>query len=129
MRILPHNQAGAIPVPISPTPAPTVQPTPTPTPDTTPPNVVITNPLNGSTIKKSSTVNITANASDSGGIAKVEFYVNGLIKCTDTASLYSCSWNVPKQPRVTYNITVKAYDNQGLVGTNQITVYRDYRAN
>ena len=96
--------------------------TPSPTPDTTPPSVTITNPTNGSIVRKNSTVNITANASDNVAVSKVEFYVAGVLRCSNNVSPYSCSWNVPKPPRVTYNITAKAYDTSGNTASNSISV-------
>lgn len=95
---------------------------PTPPSDTTVPTVNITNPVNGSTVKKGSTVNITANASDNVAVSRVEFYIAGNIRCLDAAAPYTCSWNVPKQPRVTYNITAKAYDSSGNAGSNSVNV-------
>lgn len=102
--------------PISPTPIPT------PAPDITPPSVTITNPINGSTVRKNSTVNITANASDIVAVAKVEFYVSGSLLCTDTQTPYSCSWRVPKLPRITYPLSVQAYDTSGNTAQSNISV-------
>lgn len=90
--------------------------------DITPPAVVVTYPTNGATVPKNSTVTITANASDVSGIGKVEFYVNNSLKCTDTASAYSCNWFVPAKPRVSYNLQAKAYDTAGNISTSSITV-------
>lgn len=113
----------------SPTPAPTPTPTPTPVPTPTPaptptpvPTVNITNPLNNSTVKRGSVVNIAANATDSGGITKVEFYVNNTLTCTDTTAGYSCSWSVPRGQKTTYTLTAKAYSVSGLTGQNSVTV-------
>ncbi|MGI0049892.1 MAG: Ig-like domain-containing protein, partial [Nitrososphaera sp.] len=50
--------------------------------DTTAPTVSITAPANGATI--SGTVSVTASASDNVGVAKVVFYVDGVLKSTDT---------------------------------------------
>lgn len=106
--------------PISPTPVPTS--IPTPAPDIIPPSVNITNPLNGSKVRKSTTVNIQASASDNVAVSRVEFYVNNVLVCTDTTSMYNCSWNVPKQPRVNYNLTAKAYDTSENSSSNTISV-------
>ncbi len=102
--------------PITPTP------TPTPVPDTESPNISITYPLNAQTIRKGRSINILASASDNVAVAKVEFYVAGTLVCTDTAASYSCSWNVPKQPRVTYLLTVKALDTSGNLASSNISV-------
>lgn len=82
-----------------------------PVPDTTAPTVSITSPANGSTV--SGTVSITAGASDNVGVSKVEFYVNGVLKSTDTASPYSYSWNTTSVANASYTLIAKAYDAAG----------------
>lgn len=117
------------PTPIpTPTPTPTTAPTPTPTPTPVPPSlaVTITTPLNLATIKPRGTIAITANVSDSLGISnvsKVEFYVNGLLTCTDSTAIYQCSWKVPGAKNKTYSLQAKAYNRTGLTASSQtITV-------
>ncbi len=102
--------------PVSPSPSPT------PVPDITAPTVSITYPVNGSVVRKNTTVVISATASDNVAVVKVEFYAAGKLLCTDTAASYNCSWNVPKKPRVTYNITAKAYDSSNNSSTSSISV-------
>ena len=91
-------------------------------PDVVPPSVNITYPVNGSTVRKNSTVNITANASDNVAVARVEFYVGGNLLCLDAAAPYSCSWNVPKPPRVRYTVTAKANDTSGNSASSSVSV-------
>ncbi|GEM_PF-2031083 len=86
------------------------------------PNISITSPANGSTVPKRTTVIITANASDVSGIQKVEFQVNGALKCTDTSAPYSCSWSVPNKPNVLYTLEAKAYDAANNTAVNSIKV-------
>ncbi|MDO8600092.1 MAG: Ig-like domain-containing protein [bacterium] len=81
--------------------------------DTTSPSVFITSPVNGSTVKRFSSVTINGSASDNIGITKVEFYVNNSMMCTDTTVLYTCSWRVPSKRGVTYQLRAKAYDAVG----------------
>lgn len=90
--------------------------------DITSPSVVITTPHDGAIVKKGSTVTISADVSDVSAIQKVEFRVNGSLKCTDITSPYSCSWKVPSRKNVTYTIEVKAYDIAGNTTTRTITV-------
>lgn len=68
----------------------TVNNTVTPPPDTTKPTVSITSPADGSTVNGSSLL-ITANASDNVGVNKVDLYVDGVFKLSDTTSPYSFS--------------------------------------
>lgn len=55
-------------------------------------------------------MSIAATASDNVKVAKVEFYVNNVILCSDLTSPYSCSWSVPNIRNVTYSLKAKAYD-------------------
>jgi len=122
-----------------PTPTPTRVPTPTPTPisnifptsgptptgvpiDNIKPTIIITNPINGSNIPSGERITITASASDNIGIKKVEFYVNGRLKCTDQTPSYSCQWKVPRKAGVTYTINVVAYDTSGNQSSDQSVV-------
>jgi hypothetical protein len=78
--------------------------------DTTPPTVAITSPINGSSVSRGTTVTISATASDNRSVQKVLFYVNNVLKCTDTTSPYSCKWPVPSQRGVQYTLKATAYD-------------------
>lgn len=126
----------SIPTP-TPTPTPTPIPTNTPIPPTntpiptntptpvidTPPTVTITYPLNGAKIKRNSNINISASASDNVAVKKVEFYVNGGLRCSDTSAPYSCGYRLGSGTGTTYTIQAKAYDsiNQTAAHAIQIT--------
>lgn len=97
-------------------------PSPTPTPDTQDPTVSISYPLYGSYVRKNSIINIQAQATDNIAVSKVEFYVNSNLICTDTTYPYSCSWFVPKRPRITYNLTANAYDTSDNNASHSIVV-------
>lgn len=90
----------------------TLQPPP-PANDTVLPSVAITSPYDGQIISASSTLMISANASDNVGVTKVEFRVNGSLKCTDTIAPYTCSYAVPRGGGKSYLIEAKAYDAAG----------------
>ena len=90
--------------------------------DTTPPTVSITSPNNGAIVARKSTVAINATASDAGGVARVEFLVNGALQCTDVTTQYSCSWRVPAAPNKTYQIQARAFDTAGNSATATIQV-------
>ena len=70
----------------------------------------------------SATVAITATATDNIGVAKVDFYVDGALKSTDAASPYSYTWSTQGVTNGSHNITVKAYDAAGNVGSASSTV-------
>lgn len=84
--------------------------------DTVAPTVSITAPSNNASI--SGTVNVTANASDNVGVAKVEFYADGSLKSTDTASPYAYSLDTTKLSNAMHQLTAKAYDAANNVGTS-----------
>ena len=84
--------------------------------DTQAPTVSITAPTGGSTV--SGTVNVNANATDNIGVTKVEFLVDGSLKNTDTASLYSFSWDTTTVSNGSHILSAKAYDAANNVGTS-----------
>ena len=91
--------------------------------DTTLPTVSVTSPTAGSTV--SGTVSINATASDNVGVTKVEFYVDGALRSTDTTSPYSWSWNTTTFANSAHTIVAKAYDaanNIGSSGNISVTV-------
>jgi subtilisin family serine protease len=88
--------------------------------DTTPPTVSIISPAAGSTLTRNTNITITASASDNVGVNKVEFYVSGSLKCTDTTSPYSCTWKIPGAKGKTYQLQAKAYDAAGNIGVSPI---------
>ncbi|MBA4180762.1 MAG: peptidase S8 [Anaerolinea sp.] len=79
--------------------------------DTTPPATSISAPASSSVV--TGTVTATAVASDNVGVTKVEFYVDGALKGTATASPYSTSWNTTVVADGSHSLTAKAYDAAG----------------
>lgn len=78
-------------------------------PDTTAPTgVVITSPANGASI--STTTNVTATATDDVAMQKVEFYVDDVLKATDTATPYTYSLSPTGLSVGTHRLYVTAYD-------------------
>lgn len=89
------------------------------------PTVSIANPLHNA--KVSNTVLVQANAADNVGVARVEFYVNGILTATEASAPYQFYWNTQALAPGAYGITAKAYDAAGNVGISDIalTVVRD----
>jgi hypothetical protein len=79
--------------------------------DTTAPTVSVTAPTAGATV--SGTTTISATASDNVGVTKVEFYVDSVLKSTDTAAAYSYSWDTTGYANGAHTIYAKAYDAAG----------------
>lgn len=89
--------------------------------DTTAPTVAVSSPANGATV--AGTVSMAATASDSVGVSKVEFYVNNVLKGSDTTSPYAYSWDTTSAANGSYSLTAKAYDAAGNVGqSSSVTV-------
>jgi hypothetical protein len=108
------NSTSPAPAPApEPAPAPAPAPAPVPSVDSTPPTVTINSPANGAIVKTKTLVAISASAQDNLAVAKVEIFVNGALKCTDTAAPYQCDWLVPKKPGRNYSIQAAAYDAAG----------------
>jgi chitodextrinase len=85
-------------------------------PDITPPTVSLTAPTAGTTV--SGTVQLSANATDDSGgsgVSKVEFYVDGALKGTDSTAPtpFTLSLNTDTLSNGTHTLTAKAYDIAG----------------
>lgn len=117
---------------VTPSPTPTVTPsatptftptlTPTPTPDLIPPLVTITFPPNNSQVTRNKITVISANATDVSEIAKVDFYVNNLLTCSDLSSPYTCNWLVPTANKKNYTIKASAYDTKNNTSSTTVSV-------
>ena len=82
--------------------------------DTTPPTISLISPQNGSTV--SSSISVSASASDNIGVTKVEFYLDSILQTTDFSSPYTWSWNTLNSSNGTHTLSAKAYDAAGNVG-------------
>ena len=86
-------------------------------PDTTPPAVAVTSPADGSTVVASGT--LTANATDSGGVAGVRFKVDGNdVGAEDTVAPYTMPWNVPAMSAGLHTVTAVARDTSNNSATS-----------
>lgn len=88
------------------------------TSDSVPPTTSITNPTGGTV---SDTIPIDADANDNCQVAKVEFYVDGVLLDTDTTAPYSVSWNTRTVANGNHDLMTIAYDGFGNTG-NSATV-------
>ncbi|MCU1338407.1 MAG: hypothetical protein JWO19_3988 [Bryobacterales bacterium] len=94
-------------------------PPPPPPPGSTPPIVSITNPVAG--VLPVGTITIQAAVTQgTNPIARVDFLVNGSVKCSDTAAPYTCYWKMPNALGKSYQLQVQAYDTAGQVGVSSI---------
>lgn len=88
--------------------------------DTTNPVVSITSPASGTTL--TTTTTIQATATDNTAVTKVEFYVDGALKGTDTTASTGSSYSYALDPSTlangTHSLTAKAYDAAGNTATS-----------
>ena len=93
-----------------------------PVPDTTLPSVSLTSPAGGATV--SGTTAVAAGASDNVGVAKVEFYIDGSLRASDTTSPYSYSWNTTTSSNGSHTVMARAYDaaNNSRSASRTVTV-------
>jgi thermitase len=89
--------------------------------DTTAPTVSIANPLAGSTV--SGTVTVNANAADNVGVSRVDLKVNGTVVATDSSGPYSFAWDSKGVANGTSNLVAVAYDAAGnMASSNAVAV-------
>ncbi len=84
--------------------------------DATAPTAAITAPMPGSRV--SGTTLVSAAASDNVGVSKVEFYVDGMLKGTDTTAPYSYTWDTTAALNASHVLVAKAHDAAGNIGTS-----------
>jgi hypothetical protein len=66
----------------------------------------------------SGTITVTASASDNVGVTRVELYVDGTLKATDTSTPYNFAWDTTTAANGSHSLLTKAYDAAGNVGTS-----------
>jgi hypothetical protein len=91
--------------------------------DATKPQVALTAPPDGSSVTRGKPVSIQATASDDVGVTRVEFRVNGSLKCTVTAAPYTCSWTPWTAVGTKNSIRATAYDAAGNSASATVYVY------
>ncbi|MES2015318.1 MAG: Ig-like domain-containing protein [Pseudomonadota bacterium] len=82
----------------------------------------ISNPVAGDTVPPtvsasesgtSGTITLSANATDNVGVTKVEFYIDSVLKGTDTTAPYSMTLDSKTLSNAAHALTAKAYDAAG----------------
>lgn len=86
-------------------------PPPPPAADTAAPEVSITSPSNGATVSR--TITIRASASDGVGVARVDFFIDGVRVASDESAPWEYSWNTQKVAEGAHTLTAIAYDAAG----------------
>jgi len=87
------------------------------------PTVSIGAPADGATV--SGTIAVRVTASDDVGVIRVEFYVDGVLSASSTASPLTMKWNTRRVASGAHTLQSKAYDAAGNIGTSlPFTVYK-----
>ena len=94
------------------------------TADTTAPAAAVTAPCAGATV--SGIAGVSVDAADDVGVTMVEFYVNGVLSGSGTASPFN--WDTRALANGSYNLTAKAYDDAGNVGASAALPVSVYNA-
>jgi hypothetical protein len=93
--------------------------------DTTPPVVTIVSPILGAILSTiTGNLQITASVSDNVAVSQVSFYIDNIVKCTDTATPYTCTWNTKKAASGAHTLKVTAWDTSGNFTSATSTVYK-----
>jgi chitodextrinase len=85
-----------------------------------PPQISITNPAAGVIV--SATISVTANVSDDKGILKVDFYLDGIFKYSDSTAPYSWTLDTTAYFNGNHTIKARAYDTSGQYADDDHTV-------
>ena len=80
-------------------------------PDTTAPAVAITAPAGSATVSGTTTVSVSA--SDAGGVAKVDFYVDAVWTATDASAPYAIVWDTSRVANGSHTLQAVATDPSG----------------
>jgi hypothetical protein len=85
--------------------------------DTAPPSVSLTSPASGAAV--SATVTVSATATDSGGVAGVQFLLDGAnLGAEATAAPYTWSWNTTASANGPHTLAARARDASGNQSTS-----------
>src|SRR3972149_3084557 len=85
-----------------------------------PPSISITNPANGAMV--SGRIKISAVPSNFATTPSVKFFIDGVLKSTDSSSPYEYPWNTKGQSVGSHIITAEASDSSGNTAANSISV-------
>ncbi|MFN2470719.1 MAG: Ig-like domain-containing protein, partial [Gaiellaceae bacterium] len=81
--------------------------------DTIRPSVKLTKPIDGAIVVRGQAVQLEATASDNDAVARVEFWVNGWLRCSIQVAPYTCTWIVRNKVGTWDTVRATAYDAAG----------------
>lgn len=102
-------------------PGPVTPPPPPPPPDTTPPTISLV--VTPTSVAVGAPVTAAATVTDNVGIERVEFYLNGNRRVTNTVPPFTYVWNTNGALPGNYRLSARAYDKAGNNKlSNEVTV-------
>jgi hypothetical protein len=117
----PFTWVAATQVTTPPPPPPPPAPAPAPV-DTTAPTVVFNSPTNNEVLNGKN-IKVRATASDTGGIRSISYLLNGnALSGAITTDPYNYTWDIGAVASGTHQLTARAIDNAGNIGSATITV-------
>jgi hypothetical protein len=90
--------------------------------DTEKPVVTISDPSSSPVSWTTGDLHILASATDNVAVVKIEIYINDTLVATENSSSIERSWLSRGTPAGSYNMTFKAYDSAGNIGTASVVV-------
>jgi hypothetical protein len=90
-----------------------------------PPTVTITEPQENSIRRKGAEIPIIASPKDNLGVVRVEYYVDGQLRETDTDAPWQYIWKTQTDKEGQHVVTAKAYDTAGQAKSARVTVELD----
>ena len=88
--------------------------------DVTAPTVSLTSPTNGAIV--SGDMNIIATASAAGGVARVDFFIDGVLVGTDNTSPYQTTFDTTSLTNGSHTVTATAYDQANNSSNTSVVV-------
>ncbi|MDY7228175.1 Ig-like domain-containing protein [Hyalangium rubrum] len=79
--------------------------------DNLPPSVALTSPASGTTLV--GVVSLAAEATDTTGVTRVDFFVDGALLASDTSAPYSVTWDSAGWVNGSHTLYARAYDGLG----------------
>lgn len=90
--------------------------------DLAPPSVTLTAPGPNAFLTVASKVTIGATAADNRKIARVEFWIDGVLKLKDTTAPFAYVWTVPTPKGVKHTLLARAVDTANRTADASVTV-------
>ena len=88
-----------------------------------PPSVLLTNPANDAIV--TSTITISATASDDNGVSQVDFYVDANLIASDSDVPYETSWDSTQVADGSHTVKAVSVDSAGQTATDQASITVD----